>query len=412
MTTAAGRMASAAMSWGLLIAAIPLGLVAGVAVLLPALQVTGSRLVAVGLAAVAIAGLPPALAIASLALGASMAWSLFLSPAPGSDLSGEGMQFWDLPTGSRIAYVHAAAVGTAHPTPVVLVQGGPGSPDRRAATLAADLAAEGFDVYAYHQLGAGVSSRLEDVEDYTVARHVADLDAIRASIGAERVHLVGGSWGGQLITSYIAAYPERVDRAAVSSPSTIWTPAYTDDTRMTEGGRSDQDAVIELHTRFILPHILVGVLGPRGTHALFPDDNIDGAYEAMVTDLDLWSGCPQRSAAEEPAPEGTAAGRGFGFWVNLMTTRDTRGVDDPRPVLSDVTTPVLVMRGECDYIAWPVTREYRELLPNATLVAVDDAGHVISTDQPTLYRELVTSFLRGDELPLDPYTDSDEPWGR
>ena len=70
------------------------------------------------------------------------------------------------------------------------------------------------------------------------------------------------------------------------------------------------------------------------------------------------------------------------------------------------------MRGECDYIAWPVTREYRDVLPNATLVAVDDAGHVISTDQPSLYRELVSSFLLGDELPLEPHLGPQEPWGR
>ncbi|MGW4962883.1 alpha/beta fold hydrolase [Nonomuraea sp. NPDC004186] len=57
------------------------------------------------------------------------------------------------------------------------------------------LAAAGFDVYAYDQLGAGRSTRLSDVTGYTVARHVADLEAIRRTIGADRIVIVGQRTG-------------------------------------------------------------------------------------------------------------------------------------------------------------------------------------------------------------------------
>ena len=93
-----------------------------------------------------------------------------------------------------------------------------------------------------------------------------------------------------------------------------------------------------------------------------------------------------------------------------MTTRDTRNVEDPRPVLRDLATPLLIMRAECDYIAWDVTAEYRDLMPNAVLVPVDDAGHVISADQPATYRELVRAFLLDEELPVEPYSGASEPW--
>jgi proline iminopeptidase len=80
------------------------------------------------------------------------------------------------------------------------------------------LADEGFDVYNYHQVGAGLSSRL-GASQCTVDRHVVDLDAIRVILGAEKVILIGASWGGQLIAEYMAAHPARVERAVVVSPN-------------------------------------------------------------------------------------------------------------------------------------------------------------------------------------------------
>lgn len=64
---------------------------------------------------------------------------------------------------------------------------------------------------------------------------------------------------------------------------------------------------------------------------------------------------------------------------------------------------MLVLRAECDNIAWGVAREYRDLLPNAVLLAVDDAGHAIQRDRPELYRAAVLAFLTGAELPQRPY---------
>ncbi|WP_373281536.1 alpha/beta fold hydrolase [Microtetraspora fusca] len=122
-------------------------------------------------------------------------------PAAGSDV-----RYWNLPTGSRIAYSHVPASGAARPTPVVFLHGGPGTANDGVSPAGKALAADGFDVYAYDQLGAGRSSRLSDVTGYTVARQVADLDAIRREIGTEKIILVGQSWGGALAAHYMAAH--------------------------------------------------------------------------------------------------------------------------------------------------------------------------------------------------------------
>lgn len=146
-------------------------------------------------------------------------------------------RYWDLPTGSRIAYTLTPAQGEPKPTPVILVHGGPGAPGGGNEVVTETLTEAGFDVYYYHQVGAGLSERLEDVSEYTVARHVADLEAVRQAIGSEQMILIGGSWGGPLIANYLAAHPDRVAKAVVYSPGPIWTPAFPDD--LTDSARKD-----------------------------------------------------------------------------------------------------------------------------------------------------------------------------
>ena len=77
-------------------------------------------------------------------------------PAP---VAGEAR--WRLPTGSDIRYVHLPARGPARPAPVVFLHGGPGIADLAGeAAFVGRLAADGFDVDVYDQLGAGGSTRL------------------------------------------------------------------------------------------------------------------------------------------------------------------------------------------------------------------------------------------------------------
>ncbi|WP_144128209.1 alpha/beta fold hydrolase [Catellatospora sichuanensis] len=426
MTRRIWRVALAAL---LLFAAVLIGLLASLLLLTMTASLTGSRglaLLAAGLglalttwilgrfATRLLAGhglrrwLPIAVSGATVVVAAIVVGGLLFAPSPSylPSTATTDTRYWDLHTGSRIAYTHTPAAGLARPTPVILIHGGPGAPPGRPSPLAPAMAAAGFDVYEYHQVGAGLSSRLPDVADYTVARHVADLDAIVAGIGTNQVVLIGGSWGSQLIANYLAAHPDRVARAVVTSPGTIWSPAFAGNEHLSLGGRQDQQAVLARHTRFAAAQVLLAAADPRAAHTLLPDSVMDGVYQAFVSELDMNPGCPDSpDATTTEAPPA-----GFGFWVNAMTTRDARQIADPRPALRAVTTPMLILRGECDYLAWEVAREYRDLLPNAVLLPIDGGGHDISADRPDQYRAAVTAFLRDQPLPAVPYLPDAPPW--
>ena len=418
--------------WLVVVFTVPIGLVVATAAMLAVAGVSGSRVLAAIVALMAVVvcagglswlvaaritkrrllrrGVVSVVTGLTLAVLGGLQWIIAFAPAPkytAEPCSGDS--YWNLPTGSRIAYMYSPGQGVRQATPVILVHGGPGAPYSvlHDSTITATLTQAGFDVYHYDQVGAGCSGRL-DITGYTVARQVADLDAIRAAIGAKQVDLVGVSWGGQFIANYLAAHVDRVVRATVASPGAIWEPAYPDSTNLTAGGARDQNPALARHPRFAAAAVLLKVVGPQTTHTLFPDGQVDTEYQAFVGDLDLRGGC-QNPHLRGLRPTGNGSPR-FGFWVNMMTTRDAEQVPDPRPSLRKASTPILVMRGQCDQLAWNVTREYRDLPPNAVLITIPDAGHEIPTDQPTLYDTAVRAFLLNESLPRPPYIAETPPW--
>jgi pimeloyl-ACP methyl ester carboxylesterase len=66
--------------------------------------------------------------------------------------------------------------------------------------------------------------------------------------------------------------------------------------------------------------------------------------------------------------------------------------------LPALAAPTLVLFGTLDAVIPPAMgRVYKELLPNAHLVFVYDAGHAISTERPEAFAEVVVDFLERHE---------------
>ena len=66
--------------------------------------------------------------------------------------------------------------------------------------------------------------------------------------------------------------------------------------------------------------------------------------------------------------------------------------------MADLATPTLVLFGTVDRVIPPeMGHIYKELMPNAHLVFVYDAGHAISTDRPEAFTEVVADFLERHE---------------
>jgi pimeloyl-ACP methyl ester carboxylesterase len=79
------------------------------------------------------------------------------------------------------------------------------------------LAAAGFHAIAFDQRGYSRGARPSEVEAYTTACLTGDALNVMDTCGAERFHLVGHDWGGQLAWLIAAGHPERVASLTVLS---------------------------------------------------------------------------------------------------------------------------------------------------------------------------------------------------
>ena len=132
-------------------------------------------------------------------------------------------RYWNLSTGSRIGYTLIEGTKSKRPYPVIYLHGGPGGHvSDRDITILSLLANDGYDVYLYDQIGSGQSARLKNIDDYTVKRHIEDLREIIRQTGAEKVILIGQSWGAILATLFVADYPDKIEKIIFTSPGPIY----------------------------------------------------------------------------------------------------------------------------------------------------------------------------------------------
>jgi proline iminopeptidase len=105
--------------------------------------------------------------------------------------------------------LHAWSVGGIDGGPVLVVlNGGPGFGDDCMVAFEA-YASAGLRVAFFDQRGTGQSTA-PIKSGFTLADYIDDLEAVRTKLGAERLHVLGHSWGGGYALAYAAAQPSRV----------------------------------------------------------------------------------------------------------------------------------------------------------------------------------------------------------
>jgi proline iminopeptidase len=302
-----------------------------------------------------------------------------------------GTQYWQLPTGSTIGYTLLHAKGPKKTCPIIYLHGGPGGPvsDLSIYSLL-PLTEEGYDVYLYDQIGGGESARLENIEAYTPGRHEKDLEAIIKQIGAEKVILVGQSWGAILSVLFIASNPDKVEKLIVTGPGpvppvnpTLFSIKAPDSLHLRDpyySNRQGNEKANNIRTK-----VMAWWARTTGTR-LASDEEADNFATYLNYEVNKSTVC---DTSHIPAPQ-----PGAGYYVQVMTMKNFNNVPDPRPVIRNLRIPILVMKGQCDNQRWGFTNEYLELFSNHQLSIIPDAGHFIAFEQPELYIKTIREFLQ------------------
>ncbi len=306
-----------------------------------------------------------------------------------------GQQVIDLPTGSRLTLIRVAGQSASVRAPMLVLHGGPGIPELAANTAVfAPLVDIGADIYFYAQLGSGGSTRLSDPRGYGRDRDVADLEALRARLGLDRMVLIGHSYGATVAAAYLVAHPEHVESLVLLSPGAL-DPADDSGSRATADlGMSQR---LRLYREVLAPRALLGYgllqVNPAAAHAFLGDSEADARNDRVLTLARPALYC------EDPAPT-TPPVQGSGFYALQYPQSATAPTPaDLRPRFTGLRTPALVIKGECDYLSWRSALDYRIALPRSELLYLPDTGHNLHHEQPVAVRAAIAAFVQGQPVP-------------
>jgi proline iminopeptidase len=217
--------------------------------------------------------------------------------------------------------------------------------------------------------------------------------------------LMGSSWGGTLVASYMARHPQHVARAILTSPAPMdpaaWPSGGSVSSRLPPRQRGQADDLLPDNPRFVLWYVLGGI-DPEAAHHLVSDREADAYFNTYLHLITPGTVC---NAAHAPGVYQT----GNGFYDNMFTTEDEgtgREQGSVPRLLAQSRIPTLILTGACNYVPWAPTRQYATTLPDSTLVCFPHAGHVIYLDQPGPYMGTIRAFLLDQPLPVAPWRSS------
>jgi pimeloyl-ACP methyl ester carboxylesterase len=267
--------------------------------------------------------------------------------------------------------IHVHRTGPAHAAhAVIAVHGGPGL-DAVAMTPYEQLAGPGRRVVTYDQRGAGRSSAPAD-GDYGIEAQVADLEAIRASLGDDQVDLIGESWGGAVVAAYAAEHPEHV-RALV-----LVGAVPLDRAELRAGQQRFLSYVAHLQGQGLVPRPLPSA--------------VDGSCLPTVR-----ATLPAYAADPRKVPQATLG------TCTAATSRATYDAFLADPAVDRLASALAAYRGRAmvvmgDHDAFGLQWLHRDvaLLSGATVdqFLVVNAGHVVASEQPAQLFARITTFLR------------------
>lgn len=259
---------------------------------------------------------------------------------------------------------------------VLCLNGGPGLPCDYLREAHSCLAAHGYRVIAFDQLGTGKSDRPTDERLWTIERYVREVETIRKTLNLGKVHLLGHSWGGWLAIE-VALHHQSALRSLIL-----------------ENTVADMPHLIQELNR------LRAALGPE-TVAMMQRHEAMGtldhpAYQAAITllnyrhvcRLDDWPAPVTRSLSDcNAGPYVTMQGPNEFLYTGNLRDWD-RSAD-----LACISIPCLITTGQHDELTPACALKMKQGLPQAELHVFPNSSHMPFYEEPQAYYPVLLDFL-------------------
>lgn len=260
--------------------------------------------------------------------------------------------------------------------PLLCLHGGPAIPHNYMLPLRR-LAERGRTVIFYDQLGCGNSDRPSDPSLWQTETFLDELNAVRASLGLDRTHVYGHSWGGLLLIPYALQRPAGVAGMVLASAipgievlireqlrlvEEMEPGARKKAVRHTEMGTLEDPEFQAIQSRFLSRHMTKVDPWPV---------ELNDAFSKMGSAVyaGMW-------------------GTGGQFAVN-GAMRSLEFEDR----LGEIRLPTLIVHGRDDYIPPPVGEMLQRGIPGSRLVVMEGSAHLPFFDEPEEYLSVLETFL-------------------
>jgi len=277
--------------------------------------------------------------------------------------------------------------------PVLVLHGGPGFPPSHSWANLAPLEDRYRFVYT-HQRGCGRSTRpitsapggfgeMDRIaREVGLAAHLADIERVRRLLGEDRLVLIGHSFGGFLAAMYAAEFPEHVAALVLLAPAPMAVFPSKDPNLFSSIGPllpPERQGAWEAYQR-----------------RLFDYRQIMAMDDATLAELNMelvpfYAEAARARGMWMPPDTGTAESAGgwavHGMYLSMGLRRDWSGA------LAAVDAPVLVVHGERDLQPEAASRRYAEWLPQAEVVVIPGAGHMLGEEPVAGVTEAIATFL-------------------
>jgi proline iminopeptidase len=259
--------------------------------------------------------------------------------------------------------------------PLLLLHGGPGTPDGLQTSVAPLL--PGMHCISFDQRGVG-SSSCENGR-YDLAAYLEDIEAVRQAFRISAWHVLGHSFGGLLGQAYVARHPERVRSLVLSSPS-LGVGANWRTTKRTSFRIERHRAGLRGAFRFSLygsSLVFRGAIRERGMRHLMTE-----VWHNYFLDPKM---------APDPDPAWLA-----GCSAQAMIATDRAMSHEDPAVLAGVSSyrgPVMVLYGEYDIFDPQSQAIVRRRFPQAVQITLEGSGHLPWLQNGAGYRERLARFF-------------------
>ena len=244
------------------------------------------------------------------------------------------------------------------------------------------LAERGHRLLMFDERGAGHSEIITDATKLRIEDFVQDVEAFREKFGLKKFGLIGLSWGSAVALKYVTTYPQHLSRVVFLSPISPTLALYQERQKHLDSLKTDKEREVEKQLR-----ARIRTAPDAEVHQLC-EELFQASHREGVVDINHLKRSRQDPCAYPVAGLRNAQ---FVFQSGLASL----GEWDFRPAMKSVTMPALVLEGAGTFFSLDATQEWVKSLPDARLLLIPNAGHLIWIDQPEAVISAMDEFFRG-----------------